>query len=80
MVSFLLFLEILGWLGPQRTGVDVRSSTLELDTGTGEVRYHLQFDPLFLESHYHLIVGEEGELEEDVEQELSCLEGVFEVE
>ena len=46
-------------------------------------RCHFQFDPLFLESHYHLMLlslVKEDELEEYVEQCLSCLEGVIEVE
>ena len=57
------------------------SSTFELDTGTGEVslsfRSSLSRVSLSLDV---AVVGEEDELEEDVEQCLSCLEGVTDVE
>ena len=57
------------------------SSTLKLDTGTGEislsVRSSLSRVSLSLDVD---VVCEEDELEEDVEQCLSCLEGVIEVE
>ena len=61
-------------------GFPILSSTLELDTGTGGasllVRSSLSRVSLSLDA----VVGEEDELEEDVEQCLSCLEGVIEVE
>ena len=57
------------------------SSTCELDTGTGgesiPVRSSLSRISLLLGA---VVVGDEDELEEDVEQCLSCLEGVIEVE
>ena len=62
-------------------GFPVLSSTLKLDTGTGEVslsvRSSLSRVSLSLDV---AVVGEEDELEEHVEQCLSCLEGVKEVE
>ena len=63
------------------TGFTVLSSTLELDTGTGEVSLSVR-SPL---SRVSLsldiaVVGEEDQLEEDVERCLSCLEGVIKVE
>ena len=84
-----LFLEFFGWLGElapdwihgRQQGFPVVSSTLKLDTGTGEVslsvRSSLSQVSLSLD---FAVVGEEDELEKDVEQCLSCLEGVIEVE
>ena len=68
-------------LSRQTTGVTVLSSTLKLDTSTGEVslsvRSSLSRVSLSLDV---AVVGEEDELEEDVEQCLSCLEGDIDVE
>ena len=63
------------------TGFSVLSSTLKLDTGTGEVSLSVRssLSPVSLSLDV-AVVGEEDELEEDVEQCLSCLEGVIEVE
>ena len=65
----------------QTTGFPVLPSTLELDTSTGEesisLRSSLSRVSLSLET---VVLGEEDEHEEDVEQCLSCLEGVIDVE
>ena len=60
----------------QTTGFSVLSSTFELDTSTGGIQFH--FDPLSRVSLSLDVaaVGEEDELEEDVER---C-EGVIDVE
>ena len=65
----------------QTTGFTVLSSTLKLDTGTGEVSpsYRSSLPRVSL-SRDVAVVGEEDELEEDVEQCISCLVGVIEVE
>ena len=85
---FHLFLEIFGrlgelardWIHGRQRVSPVLSSTLKLDTGTGEVslsvRSSLSRVSLSLDV---AVVGEEDELEE-VEQCLSCLEGVIDVE
>ena len=69
------------WLAWSTKGCPVISSTLKLGTGTGEVslsfRSSLSRVSLSLDV---AVVGEEDELEEDVEKRLSCLEGVIEVE
>ena len=59
------FLSEFCWLGSQRVAPFYRQHWL---TQALE-RFHFQFDPLFLESHCHLnvAVGDEDELEEDVE-------------
>ena len=82
-VSWFSFLFGFGFLvGLVNNGLP-RSvhSTLEIDTGTGEVslsvRSSLSRVSLSLDV---AVVGEEDELEEDVERCLSCLEGVIEVE
>ena len=62
------------------TGCPVLSSTLKLDTGTGEVSLSVRSSFSRVSLSLDLAVGEEDELEEDVEQCLSCLEGVLEVE
>ena len=62
----------------QTTGVSILSSTLKLDTGTGEGSFF--FRSSLSRVSLSLDVGEEDELVEDVEQCLSCLEGVIEVE
>ena len=52
LVSFLFVLEVFDWPGPQRVVTFYHQHwnlTLALET------YHFQFDPLFLESHYHLM-------------------------
>ena len=88
MVSFFIcFWDFLVGLGllvigfTANNGFAVLSSTFELDTGTGKVslsvRSSLSRVSLSLDV---AVVGEEDELEEDVEQCLSCLEGVLEVQ
>ena len=74
-VPFYLVLDF--WLAWVTTGFTVPSSTFELDTGTGGKSISLCSFPLSLDV---AVVGEEDELEEDVERCLSCLEGVIEVE
>ena len=79
---FLVGLATLLVIGfTQTTGFTVWSSTLKLDTSTGEVslsfRSSLSRVSLSLDV---AVVGEEDELEEDVGWLLSCLEGVIEVE
>ena len=87
MVSFHFLGEIFGWLGElARDWIHGRqrvSPFYHQHLTQALERYHFQFDPLFLESHSSLdtvVVGEEDDLEEDVEQCLSCLEAVIEVE
>ena len=90
LFPFYLFLEIFGWLcelardwihGRQRTGFPVQSSTLKLDTSTGEVSLSVRSSPSRVSLSLHVaVVGAEDELEEDVEQCLSCLESVIVVE
>ena len=65
----------------QTTGFPVLSSTFELDTGTGGESISLcsYLSRVSLSLHV-AVVGEEDELDEDVEQYVSCLEGVIEVE
>ena len=75
VVYFLFgFGVLLAWVS---SGCPHLSST-EVDTGTGEASL------LFPSSHSRiwisLAVGEEDEFEEDDEELLSCLEGVFEVD
>ena len=78
LVSFFVFGSF--WLAWSTTGCPVLWSTLGIDTGTGEV------SPSFRSSFSRVslslddVVGEEDELEEDVKQCLSCLEGVMKVE
>ena len=68
-------------LSRQTTGFSVLSSALKLDTGTGEVSFSFRsFLSRVSLSLDVAVVGEEDELEEDVEQCISCLEGVIEVE
>ena len=83
----ILFLGIFGWLGLARDWFHGKQRVspfyhqhLNLTLALEGNRFH--FDPL---SRVSLsldaaAVGEEDELEEDVEQCLSCLEGVIEVE
>ena len=61
-------------------GCPVLSSTLELDTGTGEVSLSVRSSLSPVSLSLDDVVGEEDELEEDVDQCLSCLEGVLEVD
>ena len=85
MVSFSFvfggFWVGLGLLVIGFTANPVLSSTFGLDTGTGgeslSLRSSLSRVSLSLDV---AVVGEEDELEEDVEQCLSCLEGVLEVD
>ena len=88
MVSFFVIGKIWlawwtgSWLDSRpTTGFSVLSSTLKLDTGTGEVslsvRSSLSRVSLSLDV---AVVGGEDELEQDVEQYLSYLEGVIDVE
>ena len=78
LVSFLFVFGI--WLAWSTTGCTVLSSTLELDTGTGEVSFSVRSSLSRVSLSLDVAVGDENELEEDVEQGLSCLEGVLEVE
>ena len=79
MVSFLFGFGNF-WLAWSTTGCSVLSSTLEIDTGTGEVSLSVRSSLSRVSLSLDDVVGEEDELKEDVEQGLSCLEGVFEVE
>ena len=77
---FYLFLEVFDWLGPQRVAPFYRQ---HLDLTQALERYHFQFGPplsLVSLSLDFAVVREEDELEEDVEQCLSCVEGVLEVD
>ena len=57
------------------------SSAFELDTSTGEESISLRSSLSRVSLSLDVAVeGEEDELEEDVDQGLSCLEGVIEVE
>ena len=80
MVSFLFVIGSF-WLAWSTTGCHVLSSTLELDIGAGDVSLSVRssFSRVSLSLDI-VVLGEEDELEEDVEQGLSCLEGVLEVE
>ena len=85
-----MFLWIFGWLGDlardwiPRQNNGCPRSIINIETLTQALdRYHFQFDPSLSRVSLSLevaVVGEEDELEEDVEQCLSCLEGVIEVE
>ena len=62
-------------------GFTVLSSTLKLDTGTGGESLSFRSSRSRVSRPLDVaVVGEGDELEEDVEQCLSCLEGVIEVE
>ena len=79
MVSFI---HVTGffWLAWSKTGCSVLSSILELDTSTGEVSLSVRSSFSRVSLSLYDVVGEEDELEEDVEHGLSCLEDVLEVE
>ena len=63
------------------TGFPDLPLTLKLDTGTGEVSLSVRSSLARVSFSLDVdVVGEEDELEEDVEQCLSCLEGVIEVD
>ena len=62
------------------TGCPVLSSTLEIDTVTGEMSLSIRFSRSRVSLPLDVTVGEEDELEEDVEQFLSCPERVLEVD
>ena len=82
LVGFWLAWRPCSWLDSrQTTGVPVLSSTLKLDTSTGDGSFYFRssFSPVSLSLDV-AVVGEEDELEEEEEQCLSCLEGVIEVE
>ena len=75
--SFLLvFGVLLAWF---TTACPVRSSTL-VDTVIGEMSLSIRFSRSRVLLPLDVTVGEEDEHEEDVEQCLSCLEGVIEGE
>ena len=76
--SFLWFFLrfLLTWF---TTGCPVRSSTL-VDTVTGEMSLSIRFSRSRVSLPLDVTVGDEVELEEDVEQWLSCLERVLEVD
>ena len=75
--SFSLVFEILlAWF---TTGCTVLSSTL-VDTVTGEASLLVRSSLSRVSSPLNVAVGDEDELEPDVEQWLSCLEGVLEVD
>ena len=81
-VSWFSFLFVFGFLFGSVTGSprSVRS-TCELDTGAGWETIPLRSSRArFSPSLDTVVVGEVDELEEDVEQCLSCLEGVIDVE
>ena len=83
-----LSLDIFGWLGDlardwihHRQNVLQSLSTLKLDTGTGEVSLSVRSSLSRISLSLDVAVdGGEDELEQDVEQCLSCLEGVIDVE
>ena len=84
---FYLFLGVFGWLGDlARDWIHGKQRVSPFyhqhwNLTQALERYHFQFDPLSRVSlSLDVVVGEEDELEEDVEQCLSCLEGVIEVE
>ena len=68
------------FLQPLRDFRTCASSTLKLDTSTGEVSLSVRSSFSRVSLSLDDVVGEEDELEEDVEHGLSCLEGVLEVE
>ena len=77
------FVGLVNWLVigfTPTTGVPDLSSTLKLDTGTGEVSLSVRSSFSQVSLSLNVVVGEEDELEEYVEQCLSCLESVLEVE
>ena len=80
--GFLVGLATLLVIGfTANNGFPVLSSTLKLGTGTGEVSLSFRSSPSRVPLSLDVVVvGEEDELEEDVEQYLSCLERVIEVE
>ena len=62
------------------TGCPVLSSTLKHDTSIGEVSLSIRSSLSRVSLSLDVAVGDEDELEEDVEHRLSCLEGVLEVD
>ena len=79
MVSFLFVFGSF-WLAWFTTGFPVLSTTFELDTGTGGKSISLRSSRSRVSLSLDVAVGEEDELEEDVEQCLACLESVIEVD
>ena len=79
LVSFLFVFGSF-WLAWSTTGCPVLSSTLEIDTVTGEMSLSIRFSRSRVSFPLDVTVGEEDELEEDVEQFLSCPESVLEVD
>ena len=75
--SFLwVFVIFFAWF---TTGCPNRSSTL-VDTFTGEMSFSIRSSRSRASLPLDVTVGDEDELEEDVEQWLSCLESVLEVD
>ena len=64
-------------VGLVHNGFSVLSSTLKLDTGTGEASLSVRSSLSRVSQSHDVDVGEGDELEDDVEQGLSCLQGVL---
>ena len=79
MVSFLCVFGSLG-LARSTTVCSLLSSTLELYTSTVEASLSVRSSLSRARLSLDVAVGDDDELEEDVEQGLSCLESVLEVD